>query len=326
MALVRSSVRALLLALIAPSILQVALLSMAWWGAEYRTGFIAPDRVFGLFVTQLAMIGGALYLGHLALRQLGTCSRGAYATAGGAAAVFAYVMTLRYGLHLTPPTAGAMVTAAILPTLSGALAGFLYSQFAGLEYGAGATAPSQNSETAGESDQGFKGRFEGPVRVRTSLGAILLAAALPAVLTGTIAFSIFNFGLAGVPNSTYLAFPAQIFISTLLMTVIPSGIITLLTHLVARAAGLHRGPAYAGTGAAMGFLVALLVFPFSPFTALVYLAIPSTAFGALMGALYRGFAGLEPMPLPEAVIVTDPETLVPHDDLARRSHSIVLNS
>jgi hypothetical protein len=299
---------------------------MSWWGAEYRAGFIAPDRVFGLFAMQLAMIGGALYLGHLSLRQFGTCSRGAYTMAGGAAAVFAYIMTLRYGLHLTPPIAGATVTAAILPILSGALAGFLYSQFAGLEHvGPGVAAPSHNSETAGDSEQGFKGRFEGPVRVRTSLGAISLAAALPAVLTGTIAFSIFNFGLAGVPNSTYLAFPAQIFMSTLLMTIIPSGIITLLTHLLARAAGLHHGPAYAGIGAGMGFLVALLVFPFSPFTALVYLAIPSTAFGALMGALYRRFAGLEPMPLPEAVIVTDPETLVPHEDPARRGHSIVLN-
>jgi hypothetical protein len=44
-----------------------------------------------------------------------------------------------------------------------------------------------------------------------------------------------------------------------------------------------------------------------------------------MGALYRRFAGLEPVPLPEPVLVSDVEALVPEDDATRRGHSIVLN-
>jgi hypothetical protein len=44
-----------------------------------------------------------------------------------------------------------------------------------------------------------------------------------------------------------------------------------------------------------------------------------------MCALYRRFAGLEPTPLPEPVVVSDVESLVPADDPSRRSHSILLN-
>ena len=45
-----------------------------------------------------------------------------------------------------------------------------------------------------------------------------------------------------------------------------------------------------------------------------------------MGATYRSFSGLEPVPLPEAVIATDPTALVGADDPARRQHKVILNN
>jgi hypothetical protein len=42
-----------------------------------------------------------------------------------------------------------------------------------------------------------------------------------------------------------------------------------------------------------------------------------------MGALYRRFAGLEPEPLPEPVIVTDVDTLVSADHSSRQGHRVV---
>jgi hypothetical protein len=45
-----------------------------------------------------------------------------------------------------------------------------------------------------------------------------------------------------------------------------------------------------------------------------------------MGALYRRFAGLEPEPLRETVIATDPDALVGADHPARRQHRIILSN
>ena len=47
--------------------------------------------------------------------------------------------------------------------------------------------------------------------------------------------------------------------------------------------------------------------------------------GALMGAAYRRFAGIEPLPLPEDVLATDPRALVAEDHPARHSHAVVIN-
>ena len=57
-----------------------------------------------------------------------------------------------------------------------------------------------------------------------------------------------------------------------------------------------------------------------------YLMIVAVAYGAIMGALYRRFAGLEPVPLPEAVIATDPNALVAADDPARHQHRVILSN
>jgi hypothetical protein len=45
-----------------------------------------------------------------------------------------------------------------------------------------------------------------------------------------------------------------------------------------------------------------------------------------MGALYRRFAGLEPVPLPEAVIATDANALVGTDHPARQQHRVILSN
>ena len=44
-----------------------------------------------------------------------------------------------------------------------------------------------------------------------------------------------------------------------------------------------------------------------------------------MGAVYRRFAGLEPLPLPEEVLARDPRTLVPADHASRRTHAVIMN-
>jgi len=49
------------------------------------------------------------------------------------------------------------------------------------------------------------------------------------------------------------------------------------------------------------------------------------ATGALMGAVYRRFAGIEPLALPEDVLSADPNALVAEDHPSRRRHAVILN-
>ena len=76
----------------------------------------------------------------------------------------------------------------------------------------------------------------------------------------------------------------------------------------------------------MAAACALLLSPMVPMLPGSDLLIGAVAYGAIMGALYRRFAGLEPVPLPEAVIATDPNALVGADDPARHQHRVILSN
>ena len=58
-------------------------------------------------------------------------------------AATSYLLAMRNGLLMFAPLAGSEITAGLLPTVAGALAGFLYGQFAGLM--AVAVAPQAGS-------------------------------------------------------------------------------------------------------------------------------------------------------------------------------------
>jgi hypothetical protein len=101
-----------------------------------------------------------------------------------------------------------------------------------------------------------------------------------------------------------MALPAYLFMVTLLATAIPSAIIVSVTHAAARGFRRTRGTDYAVIGAVVGIIasVALGMLVPTPLLALVVVA------SGHHGAAYRRFAGLEPLPLPEAVLATDPAT------------------
>jgi len=326
MLVVRTSARALSLALLPAAMVHAVLLVLSerfWSPATTILGLPGPDGVIALFAVQMAIFGGLLFAGHLTLRHFAVYSRSAYGTIGALAGVIAYVAAARYGVLSNTPMPGTWISSAVLPTLAGGLSGFLYGQFAGIE--TVAAAPDGDDAGAAPRTTALRGRFEGPVRVRSSLGAMALATFLPALLVGMLAFSVLQFGLTDTPPALLLGLAAQALMTSILVTALPALLLILIVHHTARALGVSSGAYYAAIGAAYAVVFAFLAGPFTAFTSVTFLIIPSTVAGALMGALYRRFAGLEPVPLPEAVIVTDVETLVPADDPARRSHSILLN-
>jgi len=258
-----------------------------------------------------------------------------------------YLVALRNGFLLVPPSRGSEITFGLLPTAAGMLAGFLYGQFAGLA----------SIADARRSDGGERARaprtFSGPVRVRSSVAAFMIAATVPAGLTAVLISMLlslfFPFYLGGGVGPVFAAaLPAQSFLIILMATIVPSTIFILGVHHIARAFGRNRGIEYAGIGSLLGGLCVVLLAPLMPITSIVpllalaivpsaivqlmplnsifMLLAPGIVFGAIMGALYRRFAGIEPMPLPEIVIATDEAALVDADHPSRHQHGVILTN
>jgi hypothetical protein len=283
----------------------------------------APDNILIYYLSRVVMDGALLFAGHLALAQRAISSRGAYGVLGGVMAASSYVIALRNGLLLFPPNGGSEIISGLLPTVAGSLAGFLYSQFAGIE--PVSNRPKLSDESVVESKT-----FDGPVRVRTSIAAIIIAATMPAALTGLLMFGFVTlasqiFSSDGPSPLFAAAIPAQMFLTVLIATILPSAVFVLCAHHIARALRRTRGYEYAAIGSLMAGLCAgllALVMPVTP----GFLLTLAVVCGAIMGALYRRFAGIEPTPLPEVVLATDEAALVSADHPSRRQRTVILAS
>jgi hypothetical protein len=281
----------------------------------------APDRILALYIVRLALDGALLFAGHLVLRRSAIYSRFGYALMGGAAAALSYAIAIRAGLLLVPPGIGTEITSGLLPAIAGAIAGFLYGQFAGL-------APAASRAQPSNDDLGISRKFDGPIRVRTSVAAVAIAATIPAALTAVLSFGLVSLFLpdhlvVGAGPVFAAALPAQLFLTTLVATIVPSAIFVLSTHHIARALHRSRGLEYAVIGSLTAGACALVIAPFMPITSVIYLMTPALVYGAIMGALYCRFAGIEPVPLPEAVLAADESTLVGADHPSRQQHDVI---
>jgi hypothetical protein len=325
MYVVNNSFRALLVALIPLAVLHAVLLAMVMLGvkATEPTEFPPPDQVLTFYAIRLASDAGLLFAGHLMLRQRAISGRIAYGLMGGAMAAVSYAIAIRNSLELVPPGTGTVLTLGLLPTIAGMIAGFLYGQFAGL-------APAARFPRLSYEGLATSLAFDGPTRVRTSVAAIAIAALMPAVLTTILSVtalsSLPGFLTSGPGPVIAAAIPAQLFLTIMVATVLPSAIFVLCVHHLARALRCQRPLGYSMIGGVMAMICALLLAPISPVTSVTYVLGPAAVYGAIMGALYRRFAGLEPLPLPEAVIASDPNALVGADHPARQQHRVILGS
>lgn len=328
MYVVNNSSRALLVALIPLAAVHAVLTAMALLGvqATQQAGVPAPDQVLVFYGTRLAIDGALLFAGHWMLRQRAIASRLAYALMGGAMAAAGYAIAIRNSFQLSSPGDGTLLTMGLLPTVAGMMAGFFYGQFAGL-------APAADFPKLSYEGLATSLAFDGPTRVRTSVAAVVIAAMMPAVLATVLSVTLASLlpGFASYMSSgtnpvIAAALPAQLFLTFLVASIVPSAILVLCLHHIARALGRHRAWEYAAIGGLMAAACAYLVSPMVPFVSGPPLTIVAAACGAIMGALYRRFAGLEPVPLPEAVIATDPDALVGADDPARHQHRVILSN
>lgn len=298
----------------------------------------SPDSAFKMFALRTGLDGALLYTGHWLLRSQGIASRLGYGLMGGSATGVGYAYALANHLIPLAPAEGTYITAAILPVVVGVIAASIYAQLAGRELPALANAPAE-APAAPSSDSiapppatAIPEQFIGPVRVRTSLSATLVASAVPAAvfLIFTLPLFIIPVGLSAIhsqhswaDDSVVMAWPVWFFFLLLLTTAIPTAIAVNVAHAIAR--GLKRNGivAYAVIGAVIGCAVVLLAIAY--LTPL--LVVPAGAVsGALSAAIYRRFAGLEPLPLPEPVLARDPAHLVGSDHPTRRGHRVIMDA
>ncbi|QPF88836.1 hypothetical protein [Bradyrhizobium commune] len=329
MYLVKTSPRALLAALIPLAVVEAVLMAFAVAGGQVTdpAGVPAPDQILVFYAGRMALNAGLLFAGHIVLRQWAISSRLAYGLMGGIMAAASYAIAIRNHIQLASPGDGTVVTVGLLPTIAGMIGGFLYGQFAGLSQvargtGAAATANAPDAPAV-------QPVFDGPVRVRTSVAGIVIAALMPTVLATLLPYTLLPILMNGFADkSTAHIFasviPAQTFLVMLVISVVPSTIFMLCVHHVARAMGRNRAWEYAGIAGVAAFACMLLLVLVVPLFAV--LLVPAAFCGAVMGALYRRFAGIEPMPLPEVVIATDPNALVGADHPSRRQHGVILSN
>jgi hypothetical protein len=328
MYVVKNSARALLTAAIpfaAVHAVSFAMLLLRTQSTPVLLALPSPDKVLVLYIVRLTIDTTLLFAGHLMLRSRAVSGRLAYALMGGAMAAASYAIVLHNGLLLAAPDAGTAITAGLLPTLAGMMAGFLYCQFAGL-------APIDVWPKFSVEALNASRTFDGPTRVRTSIAATTIAAVIPAIMTTLLTLAVFsallptNLGGAVGPTIFVAALPAQTFLISLTVTIVPAAIFVVCTHHIARALRRKSGLDYAALGGLLAALCSLVIVPFTPFTPFasdIFPLVSAIMCGAIMGALYRRFAGIEPVPLPEPVIVTDENALVPADHPSRREHSLM---
>lgn len=328
MYVVKNSSRALLVALIPLALVHAVLTAMALLGTKATEGaeLPSPDQVLELFASRLAIDAALLFAGHSMLRWFRISSRVAYGAMGGVMVAAGYAIAIRNHIQFGSPVSGTLLTVGLLPTAAGMIAGFLYGQYAGLAVAA-RFAPSSYEGLATTIT------FDGPTRVRTSVAGIAIAATMPAVLTTILSISLASLlpGFArymstGTNPVIAAALPAQLFLTFLVATIVPAAIVMLGVHHIARALERKRAADYAGIGGVATLMCALLIAPMVPWLAGFQFLMFAAACGAIMGALYRRFAGLEPVPLPEAVLTVNPDTLVGADHPTRHQHRVILTN
>ncbi len=230
MFIVKTSPRAFLYALLPLLIVQGMLFCNGLAGSQASPPLFempTPDRALALLALRISLDAAALVAGHFIARDFGWGSRAVYAVFGGLASAAGYAVALRYGLVWVPPIprhpdhrrhpadpgrhgGGLCVQPACRLRAPQAAAGRAGRQRFGCSTDAAAASPQPDAAPAPAA-------FEGPVQVRTSLGAMFMAAMVPALLVAALFFT-----LAPSDPAMAMAVPAQMFVMTAIVTTIPA--------------------------------------------------------------------------------------------------------
>ncbi|TAJ63702.1 hypothetical protein [Brevundimonas sp.] len=312
--------------------LKLGMLDLPDWMRTY-------DRLLLWLAAGAGMYVALFGLGHLALRRIGAGERWAYAILGGLALVAMY-------LAFKGPTrlavvfgSGEGVIGLIIPFLIGSAFGFLYAWRAGWEVAeeedldglrarmAGVTGADERDLDAFQT--GGHTYFAGPVRVRTSIPLMVLSAVIGGILHGLVRGAIrVSWEVMQLPDPTgaealahagnmsqYAGFEM---VAMAIIGAPPIALAILVGHYAARGLKQTDAWAYLGLGLVAPLVISLLALHLFWMVAIMIM-IPT----AVAMAIYRSFAGLEPVPVREDVQARRNRDLVGADHPRRRFARVV---
>lgn len=287
-----------------------------------------------------SFIGGIVFalvfaIGHALLRKRARGGRSLYATLGAVSLVLAYASRMDLASLVAAFRHGLVAYFFFLPTVVGSGLGFIYTLRAGWDVvepdiddiATPASAEAASAPALIETDS--SAYFAGPVRVRTSPGLMFLAALIGGgalfgarALLGLVgeARMVIDQGAPAVLRHSAdmsLAFSVEM-IGLTFLALIPITLGLIAGHFAARAFKTTTTGAYF----LLGFAAPLVLTVLGPGPFLM-VGLTLTFPTAISLALYRRFAGLEPMPVAEDVIVTDPTALVGKDHARRRYGRVI---
>jgi hypothetical protein len=178
-------------------------------------------------------------------------------------------------------------------------------------------------------DTGAEKLFSGPTQVHTSFAIMVLACLLPwlILLLGGLALYWAGAGFVEQWSQTYAGqAPDELFdtpglrgpivvssiVGMLVLAALQAGF-GLAIHNICRYFKITRSGGYALMGFAMSFVCGLLIFPLILISPMMAISLN----------IYRRWAGLEPVGLPDPVIVRDPANLISANHPRRSYHQII---
>jgi hypothetical protein len=226
---------------------------------------------------------------------------------------------------------GTLIFTLAVPAMAGSLTGFIYQRRAGYE--TEGDEPAQLANAVGTEDgddalvaTGTADYFDGPLQVKTSPGAVALAAVL-----GSSILMLSNFLMMawdGVPGGLppFMQMPGFGVSNAIAGGAMFMAIGTYVAHLIVRGIGKIGYGAYALAGLAgpliFTFMFAVIGMGVGSFLLFSQFIVPSIA----AMTTYRRFAGLEPKPIHEDIEVSDVRNLVGANHPRRRYGRVVKTS
>lgn len=310
--------------------------------------FGMDDGVFAtidgnIFAMLLGSIGFlALFtLAHVGLMAAQITRGWAYAVAG--ALCFAPTFLIAGGEHLlaTAQRENALSVAIAIPALIGAMIGYAYHATAGRVIhgddpdrlaqwlGLQLARPEDQRDDLTTARIGEETYYNGPVQVRTTLGAMLMAAAITSLICVGLSVLIYQLSAQilwemassvdeamALDMAQSLVTPNVVLLTCLLImicSIISLFVPNLVSHKLCQYFKVTSSGGYAVIGFGVCFAMGFIIFPL----------LAAAPFAALSAAIYRKLAGLQPLALPEDLTVSDPRTLIGENHPRRQYHRVV---
>lgn len=289
------------------------------------------DKAVLFFLLFAGLNFAVMFLGDRLFRQLGWWQRTAYLGLGALASSVAHAVALAPAAYVVAVGEGSLIALLLVPILIGAATSFLMHKSMG--YAADGDDPHalfrkiNRRKTAGSSavhDIGSAEYYEGPLQVRTSAIAALLAALSGATLY--VFITLIGLSDGQLPAS---ALPPLFTTNPILAAIYGICGISVLFYVF-----IHRSHAFlqrrgkdglrsyalAGVLVPLGFAIGLFAL-MGPFA--IVIVLPWILPSVVAMAAYHRLAGFEPLDLPDDIEVRDPRAMLPADHIRRRVRRVV---